>query len=140
MARDGGRNACPHQFQIQGLLFAGELLEQLVEHPLNLRSVDPGGSQLDGNAACPERLRFKAVARQFIGDCRKYALLRGRKLQQQWHQQPLAFYLLCRSLAENFFKQHALMGHVLIDDPEALGAYGEDEGVVHLPQRFQRRK
>jgi hypothetical protein len=35
-------------------------------------------------------------------------------------------------LAENFFEQDALVGDVLVDDPEAIGSGGNDEAVVEL--------
>ena len=42
------------------------------------------------------------------------------------------------AVAENLFKQHPLVGHVLVDDPEPVFAGGEDERIPQLAQRPER--
>ena len=35
------------------------------------------------------------------------------------------------------FEKYAFMRHVLIDDPQSLGIYRDDEAGIYLPERLQ---
>ena len=61
MARDGRRNAPANLFQVQRLLLPLNLVEQLVQHVLNLRRVHSGRRNFHRNAARAKRLSFEAV-------------------------------------------------------------------------------
>ena len=62
------------------------------------------------------------------------------QLDQQGHQQPLALHLFHLAVAQNFFKKHPFMCHMLVDDPQSVLAGGQDEGFAQLAQRLQRAK
>ncbi len=99
---------------------------------------EPGGRRLDGDGAGPERLHLKAIGLQFPGDGGKGDHLRRQQIEQHGHEQPLALYLLHPALAQYPLEQHPLVGHMLIDDPQALLVHRQDEGFAQLPQRPQR--
>jgi hypothetical protein len=49
----------------------------------------------------------------------------------------LALHIFYGSLAQDSFKKYTLMGHMLVDDPKAIFAGGEDEGLSKLAQRLE---
>ena len=104
VARDGRGNPSANLFQIQGLLLARNLIEQLVQHALYRCSVYPRRRNFYRDAAGPERFGLKAIVLQFVGNFRKDCLLRWRKLQHDWHQQPLALDSLRGTLLQDAFK------------------------------------
>ena len=118
----------------------GELFEKFVQHVFDLRSLHSGGSDFNGDAARAEGLGFEAVECQFIGNLGKDRLLRRGEFEQQRHEQALAFHFLGGPLLEDFFEEHALVGDVLIDDPETFVIDGQDERLANLAQRLERRQ
>jgi hypothetical protein len=134
MAGDGGGDAGADLVEVQGLLFTGDLIEQFVEHVLDGGCVDPGGRDFNGDAAGAEGLGFEAVVFEFAGDLGKDCLLRGREFEHDGHEQALAFHFLRRALLQDAFEEHALVGDVLVDDPEAVFVYGEDERIAYLAE------
>ena len=64
--------------------------------------------------------------------------LGGKQVDQHGHEQPLALDLLDIAVAQDFFEEDALVGDMLVDDPEAFVVDGEDEGVAKLAEGFQR--
>ena len=64
---------------------------------------------------------------QFVGNFGEYGLLRGRQFQHDRHQQALAFDFLSGALLQHAFEQNAFVGHVLVDDPEAVFVHCQDE-------------
>ncbi len=101
-------------------------------------SVNPRRRDLYRDAARAKGLDFESVLRQFVGDVGEDGLLRRREFDHQRQQQALAFDFLRRSLLQDLLEQHALVGHVLVDDPQAFRIHREDEGVANLAQRFER--
>ena len=63
--------------------------------------------------------------------------LRGQEIDQQGHEQALALDLFGVALAQDLFKEDALVGDVLVDDPEAFVVDGEDEGVAQLAEGLE---
>jgi hypothetical protein len=56
--------------------------------------------------------------------------LGGEHVDEQRHEEALALDLLGVAIAEDFFEEDALVGYVLVDDPESFFVGGEDEGVA----------
>ncbi len=83
MARDGSGNPAANYFHVQRLLLAVELIEQLVNHVLDLRSLHSRRRGLDGDGARTERLHFKAVPLQLFGDLDENRLVTGCELDDQ---------------------------------------------------------
>jgi len=133
---DGCSNADADFLDVYCLLFVGKLVEQFVKHALNLRSFDSGGSDLYRNAACAERLDFKSVGSQLVRNFGENGLLGGRELHNQRHQQALALDFFYGALLENPLKEHALVGDVLVDDPESFMINSKNERLPNLTQRF----
>jgi hypothetical protein len=64
--------------------------------------------------------------------------LSGEHVDEERHEEALALDLLGVSVAEDFFEENALVGDVLVDDPEAFFVGGEDDGVAELAERLER--
>ena len=60
------------------------------------------------------------------------------QIDQHGHQQPLTLDALDFALAQDLLEEHALVGDMLVDDPEALVVDGENERLAQLPQRLER--
>ena len=59
----------------------------------------------------------------------------GGQLEHDRHQQPLLLHPAGGLLPQHLLEQDALVRHVLVDDPEAVAAGGDDEALVDLAQR-----
>ena len=116
-----------HRFQIDGLLFARELLEDFVQHVLDLRRVHARRRDLHRDAARAEGFRLKTIVRKFFGNVAEDRLLCRSQFDDQRHEQTLALHLLRRALPQDSFEQYALVGHMLIDDPESVFVDCENE-------------
>ena len=68
MAGDRGSNSGSNFFQIQRLLFAGDLVEQLVQHILDRRRIYSCRRYFHRDAARAEGLGFESVVLQFVGN------------------------------------------------------------------------
>ena len=64
----------------------------------------------------------------------------ARHLDNNGHQQLLPLHPALLLLLQHLLKQDALMGHMLIDDPQAVAPGGDDEAVVNLAQGAQVRQ
>ena len=78
---------------------------------------DSRGSDFDGDAARAEWFGFESVVLQFVGNFGEDGLLRRSEFQHDRHEQALAFDFLRGALLQDSLEQHALVGHMLIDDP-----------------------
>ena len=61
----------------------------------------------------------------------------ARQLDQDRHQQPLRLHAARGVLPQHLLEQDALVGHVLVDDPQAVAPGGDDEALVNLAERPQ---
>ena len=50
----------------------------------------------------------------------------------------MALHFFNLSIAQNFFKKNAFVGHVLVDNPQSVLAGGQNEGLAELRQRPER--
>src|SRR3954454_6379865 len=98
-----------------------------MQHLLDVAGLKPGGSDLDGDATRSEWFSFKAVFLQLVRNLSEHRLLRWVKFDDDRHQQALALNLLICPLSQYFFKQHALVRDMLIDNPQTFRIDGEDE-------------
>ena len=103
-----------------------------MQHVLDGCGVHACGSDFHGHAAGAEGFGFESVVLQFVGNFGEYRLLRGRQVQHDRHEQALAFNFLRGALLQHSFKKDALVGDVLVDDPEAIFVDGEDERIADL--------
>ena len=101
-----------------------------MQQVLHLASFYPGWCDLHGYTAWAKRFDLKTISGQLVRDFPEHRLLSGGKFQEQRHQQPLAFHTLGRALLENPFEQYALVGNVLIDDPQTLEVNRENKRVA----------
>src|SRR5689334_3475997 len=126
------------RLQIHRLLLAFELEQEFSEHLLDLAAFDAGRNRLYHDGSRAEELDFEAVVSQLVGDLGKYRLLPWGQLDDHGHQQLLHRNRLGFALLEHSLKEHALVGYVLVDDPETFLVYGENERVPHLTERPER--
>ena len=108
--------------------------EKLVEDELQLTAFQANGSGFDGECARTEGLGFKAVAFELFGNSREADHLLREKLHEYRHEEALALDGLHLALAQDLLEKDALVGDVLVDDPEAFFVGGEDEGVAKLAE------
>ena len=137
VAGDGRGDAGAHGFEVFPLGFAFTLLQHLNQHALQLIALEPNGGGLDGDGARAEGFGVKAVALQFSGDRGEDNHLLRQEIDQHGHEQALALDTLDLALAQDFLKQDALVGDVLIDDPQAFVVDGEDERFAHLTEGLE---
>src|SRR5208283_4312127 len=116
-----------YRFQINGLLFTGELFEDFAQHVLDLRGVDFGRRDSYRYAACAEGLGLKTIACKFFGDVAEDRLLGGSQFDDQGHEQALTLHLLGGALPQDSLEEHTFVRHMLIDDPESVFIDGKNE-------------
>ena len=86
----------------------------------------------------PKGSTSKPLRSSSVGDAREEDHLVRKQFDQHGHQQALMLHALDFALAQNFFKQHAFVGDVLIDDPEALVVHRKNKRLAQLAQRLER--
>ena len=137
MAGDGGGDTATAGLSVLGLAVAVGHGQQLLDHSFEFPALQAYGSGFDGEGAGAKGFSFEAVVFEFLGDLGERDHLRWQQIDQQWHQQALTLHLLGIALAHHLFEQDALVGNVLIDDPETFFVDCQDEGVAQLAERLQ---
>ncbi len=87
-------------------------------------------------AARAHGLDFEAVGAQFFGDFFVNDELARGKLEDHGHEHALAFDFSGAAGFEVLFEQDALVGYVLVDEPETFAVYGDDEAGADLAERL----
>ena len=82
-----------------------------------------------GSASKPLRSSSSAISAKVTIWAGSRSMSSGMRRRWRWT-------LLRFALAEDFLEEDALVGDVLIDDPEAFFVGGEDEGVAKLAERL----
>ena len=85
----------------------------------------------------PKGSASKPLLLQLVRNFREDGLLRRSEFDHNRHQHALAFDLLPGALARHSFEQHAFVGAVLVDDPQAFVVHRQNERLAQLAQRFQ---
>ena len=141
MASDGGGNTRAECSKILILLgFIGirtGLLNDLGEHSFECRAFQAHRCSFYRKCLRAKGFHLKAVAVQLFGDLGKNHHLPGLQFHQEGHQQALALHLFHLAIAQNFFKKHSLVCHMLVDYPQAVVAGGQNERLAQLAQRAQ---
>ena len=137
MAGHAGGDAAAAGFGVFGLLVAVGDGEDLFEHVFELDAFEAYRGGLDGEGAGAEGFGFKAVAFELFVDLGEGDHLGGQEVDEERHEEALALDLLGVALAEDLFEEDALVGYVLVDDPETFFVGGEDEGVAELAERLE---
>src|SRR5664280_448570 len=138
MARNAGGDAGSNLFQVQHLFVTLELVQDFMQHLLDVARRNSGCRGLDGDGARAERFHFKAVAVQFVADLREDRHLARSQLDDERHQQLLLFGRLGQAQLADFFEQNAFVRDVLVNDPQALWIDREDERVANLAHGTKR--
>ena len=111
------------------------LLDHLGQHPLQCRAFQAHRRSFHRKCLWAKGFHLKSVAFQFLGNLGKNHHLPGLQLHQQGHQQPLPLHFFHLAVAQNFFKKNPFVGHMLVDNPQAVLAGGQNERLAQLPQR-----
>ena len=77
------------------------------------------------------------MARNSSPICSKVDELPRIQLDDQRHQHSLAAEFAFAARAQMLLEQHALVRHMLVNDPESFAIHRNDEAAVHLPKRLQ---
>ncbi len=125
-------------FGVFALLVAIGDGEDLFEHTFEFDAFEADRRCFDGKGARAEGLDFEAVVVKLFGDLGEGDHLGGEHVDEKRHEETLALHLLGVAVAEDLFEEDALVGYVLVDDPEALFVGGEDEGVAELAEWLER--
>ena len=83
------------------------------------------------------QLRFESVGAQLFADLLERHELPRTQLDDQRHQQALPAERALAPRPQVLLEEHALVRHVLVDDPQAFAVHRHDEAGAHLPQRLQ---
>ena len=136
---DRGGNPRARRLQVLCLLQAVRLFQHLDQHALQSSGPSsPAGAALTAMVRGPKGSTSNPLASSSRAMPAKVTICAGSRSISTGHEQPLPLHLLHAALAQDPLEQYPLMGHVLIDDPEALLVHRQDEGFTQLPQRPQR--
>ena len=86
------------------------------------------------------RRHVETVRGKLLGNLIEDHALPRRQLRHDRHQQALPGERAFAARAQVLFEQHALVRHVLVDDPQSFAIHRHDEAGVHLSQRLQFRE
>ena len=114
------------------------LLNHLGQHSLERRALQAHRRRFDRKCLRAKGFHLKSVGFQFLGNPGENDHLPRFQLHQQRHQQALALDFFDLPIAQNFFKKHPLVSHMLVDYPQAVVSGGQDERLAQLAQRAQR--
>jgi len=131
---EGDKGFCGRPFVGVG----GGLIDDLAEGPLELCAFQSHRGSFDCKCLRTKGFHLEAIALKLLGDLREDDHLGRFELDQKRHQQALALDALDLAVVEDFLEQNALVGDVLIDDPEAIFARSEDEGFSELAEGSER--
>ena len=120
VAGDAGGYAAAAGFGVFALLIAVGDGEDLFEHAFEFDAFEADGGGFDGEGAGAEGFDFEAVAVELLGDLGEGDHLGGQHVDEHRHEETLALDLFGVAVAEDFFEEDALVGYVLVDDPEAF--------------------
>ena len=139
-ASDGRGDAPADFFERGGTEFGLGDFQNFEDDFLDIAWADAGGRGLDGDGPMAERLGFEAVEVHFLRNTGIFKLLGGRELQDGGQQEALNLDVARGALPQNLLEKNALVSDVLVDDPEAIAAGGDDETVVELAERAELGK
>ncbi len=141
VAGDGGGDSTAERSEVfpasgEGVGVGG-LVNDFRQHAFEFAAFETNGSGFDGEGAGAEGFGFKAVFIKLIGNVGEDGHLVGLKIDEQRHEQALALDGFRIAGGEDLLEEDALVGDVLVDDPESLVIDGEDERVAELAERAQ---
>src|SRR5215472_11455436 len=119
-AGDGRTDIAPQVVERGAPLLALGGLQDFVEHALQVGRAHRGGRGFDGECAIAEGLRLETRGVQLVGDAGVVDLLLRCELQDQGHEQALYLDPAGGALLQHLLEQDALVGHVLVDDPQPV--------------------
>src|SRR5262249_104235 len=136
VAGDGCGNLAANLIEVRALLLTLKAIEQLLQHFFDGASLYACGCGLHRDRSRPKWLHLETVVLEFLADLREHRLLGGRELHDDRHEQALvAGAAVAR--AQQSFKQHSLVGYVLVNDPKPALIHCQDEGVTDVPKGTQ---
>lgn len=109
-------------------------LQDLEDDLFDIAGLHRGGRGGDGDGAVTEGLAVETAGAELVGNLRVFDLLAGGESDNHGHQKCLLFNAAGGALAEHLFKENAFVGDVLVNDPEAIAAGGEDKAFVELAE------
>ena len=132
MARRGRRDLGLQRFDRDGLRFALDAAQDFKQKLFRVVRRDRRGRFVNGHAPRADGRNLEAVCGQLFADALYDRNLLRRKFHDDGHQQALAGERALAAGAQMLLEQHALVSHMLVDDPEAVFVYREDERISDL--------
>ena len=114
------------------------MFDDFTQCPLQLGALQAHRSRFYGKCLWPKGFHLKTVGFELLGYAREHHHLLGLEFHQQRHQQALALHLFYLAVAQDLLKKHPFVCNVLIDDPQAVVAGGQDERLAQLSEGFER--
>jgi len=137
VAGDGGGDATGAGAGVLDLVVGCGRGEDVSEGEFEFPALEASWGGFDGEGAGAEGLCLEAVALEFVGKIGEADHLLGEEINQERHEQTLTLGAFGTAFAENLLEEDALVGDVLIDDPEAFVVRGKDEGIAQLAEGFE---
>ena len=119
------------------MIFARDSVQDFVQQFFRVAAGDARGRGLDRDAARAHQFGFETVGAQFFANLLENRELPGVQLDDQRNQQALSAEFAFAPRAQVLFEKHALVRHVLVNDPQSFAIHCDDEAAVHLAQRLQ---
>ena len=134
---DGRGDAGADLFQVQRLFFARELLEQFMQHVLDGAASTPAGATFTATLRAPKGSASNPLCCSSSEISEKTACCAGASsstigMSRRW----LSTFCAARCFS-TLLEKDALVGDVLVDDPEAIFVHGEDERIADLSERLE---
>ena len=138
VARGGGGAAPERLVDGRPLVEAVEVLGEGAHRGLGRSQGHDGGHRGDADAVAAERLHLEPQPIQHVPVSGEGLPLGRRQVQHDGLQQALALEPAGGEPLHHLLEQHPLVGHVLIDDGDAVLVDGDDEGVAELAEGLHR--
>ena len=132
------RRRLSSSFRMRFVGVCGGLFDDLAKRALELRALQADRGRFDRKCLRAKGFHLKTVAFELLGDAGKNHHLFGLQLHQQGHQQALALHPLHLAVAEDLLKKHPFVCNMLVDDPQAVVACGQNERLAQLAERLER--
>ena len=137
MAGDGGGDAAGAGTCVFGLLLGIRGREKVFEGEFEFPALQADGSGFNGEGAGAKWLNLEAITVELFGKVGEADHLGGEEVHEKRHEELLALGLFGCPLAQDALEEDALVGDVLVDDPEAFVVRGEDKGVADLAKGLE---
>ena len=116
----------------------GGLFDDFAEGPLELCALQAYGSRFYRKCLWAKGFHLKTVGFKLLRNAREDDHLLGLEFDQEGHQEALTLHVFHLAIAEDLLEKHTFVCNMLIDDPQAVVAGGQNEGLTQLAEGLER--